>query len=274
MPLILIPIILAVVVGFGSGYITVDLSGSANEQKQVLEEHTLPTDTLVIEQIPSPTPTQKPQVAYKQPEATPKPTTSNDPDPIINCKALPGTQCEGQSLRIRKSECLTKGINSCCQIGSGWKLMSNAECTKVQNNEVAYLQTKINQLNNLIAKKKSVEGSNRIAELEKEVNSQIEKSKQDLEEFRKQTRGETDQFIQSSEENRRRLYQELDKGIAETEARIKQSEERQKKEFYDLCVGNVFTKYDKNKYLIRTGKDQSIVRQYNDELIQCGILYK
>lgn len=278
MPLIIIPLILAIVVGFSSGFISVDLSGSGNQEKQPLVEQIPATETLVIEpSLPSPTPTPKPQVAYKQPEAapnTPKPTTSNDSDPIINCKAPPDSPCTGQSLKIKKSECLTKGINSCCQIGNGWKLMSKVECAKAQNNEVVYLQAKISQLNNLLAKKRSVEGSDRIAELERQVNAQIEKSKQDLEEFSRQTRTETNQFIQSSEENRRRLYQELDKSIAETEARLKQAGDKRKQEFYELCAGNVFTKYDRFPGRLRIERDNSLVKQYEDELAQCAFLYK
>ena len=70
------------------------------------------------ENIPTPTPTNKP---------IPK---TIDSDPIIDCKSS-YPNCNGSSIRVHQSQCSNI---TCCQIGSSWSVFpSNEECNKAQN---------------------------------------------------------------------------------------------------------------------------------------------
>lgn len=272
MPLIIIPLILAVVVGLSSGFISVDLLGSRNQEEQTLAEQIPATENLVIELTPSPIPTPKPQVAYKQPESTPKPTT--DLDPIVNCHGAKGGQCENQTIKLRRSECNGSSSFVCCQVDNGWKLMSRSECAKAQNNEATNRGTEQKAKLEAELSRQEALSAIRKAERERKGNDLLEKSRKDFEDFRKQSSSDTDQFIQKSRDDFKRVTDDTDKSIAETKARIKQSEERQKKEFYDMCAGNVFTKYDRYPGRLRIERNNSLVKQYEDELAQCAFLYK
>ncbi len=238
------------------------------------------TETVVVE----PTPTSKPQVVYKQLEPTPKATTTpTDQDPVIQCKWSKESKCAGQSVNLRKSEC--EGY-VCCQVNNGWNLMSKAECTKAQNNKVADLEVKINESRRLRQKDRDAESETRKAEERKRVDELIAKSRQDFEDYKKLSRETMDQTRKLTEEAKSR-FKELGKVDAETEARLKQSAENRKKEFYNMCVGNVNAKYRRDQgampeygrvqqdvYYGRDDRFTSGTRRYNDEIAQCAFLYK
>jgi hypothetical protein len=257
MPLIIIPLIIGlIVVGFGGGVVTQDFFKSNNQEEQVL----------VIEPTPSPiiTPTSKPQVVYKPSEAIPTPLV--DQDLVIKCNWSKGSKCEGKSVNLRKSECPSGGSYVCCQIEDTWQLITSTTCSKIHQNNAIYAERMRKVIEGSTEKRKAIIDS---------FSTTATAARQDFEDYKRQTSSETDQFIQSSGE---KFRQDLDKitetSIVEGEAMTKQLKERQNKELYDLCAGNVFTKYDRNSDRLRIERNNSLVKQYEDELAQCAFLYK
>jgi hypothetical protein len=272
MPLIVIPLIIGlIVVGFGGGIVTQDFFESNNQEEQVL----------VIEPTPSPiiTLTSKPQVVYKLPEATPTPLV--DQDPVITCNWSKGSKCEGQSISLRKSECPSGGSYVCCQVEDTWQLITSTTCSKIRQNDAIYAEKMLKVIEDSTEKRKAIKdnflstAATNLEKMKREAADMSEKSRKDLEDYKKQTSSETDQFIQSSGE---KFRQDLDKitetSIMKGEAMTKQLKERLNKELYDMCAGNVFTKYDRNSGRLRIERNNSLVKQYEDELAQCAFLYK
>ncbi|MEK7504450.1 MAG: hypothetical protein AAB550_03040 [Patescibacteria group bacterium] len=279
MPLLIPLIIGLIVVGFGSGVVTQDLFGSNSQEEQTLAEQI----------SASPTPTSKPQVVYKPPETTSIPLI--DKDPVITCNWSKGSKCEGQSVNLRKSECPSGGSYVCCQAGDTWQLITSTTCLKIRQNDAAYAEKMRKVIEDSTEKRKVITEKNNAMwekskdDLEKrrrEARESMEKSRQDFENYKQQTSADTDQFIQKTRDDFERRTKDNDKSIAETKARIKQSEERQKKEIYDMCVGLINDKYS-NKSGGIIGQSGGVSggvyygtenRAYQDELSGCSILLK
>ncbi len=269
MPLLIPLIIGLIVVGFGGGVVTQNLFGSNSQEEQTLAEQI----------SASPTPTLKPQVVYKPPETTSIPLI--DQDPVIKCNWSKGSKCEGQSVNLRKSECSSGGSYVCCQVGDTWQLITNISCSKIHQNDIVYAEKMRKVIEDSTEKRKVIKdnflstAATNLEKMKREAADMSEESRKDLEDYKRQTSSETDQFIQSSREKFRQDLDRITKtSIVEGEARIKQLKERQNKELYDLCAGNVFTKYDRNSDRLRIERNNSLVKQYEDELAQCAFLYK
>ncbi len=119
--------------------------------------------TRVTISIGVPTPTYIPtsSITSEPPEEKLAPSHFES-DPITICYAPSGSNCEGQSLKVRRSECHSKGLYSCCMINNEWILMSTDTCIIEQT----ILQKKISDIKRLMDKKEEIQVQARNAEAE------------------------------------------------------------------------------------------------------------
>lgn len=219
-------------------------------------------------EIPNPT-----SIHPTTPNSQQKIVPTVNPDPIVNCKAQMGSKCEGQSVKLKKSQCLSmRTTYACCQIGNMYKILTKTECFAAQNSETTSTMA---LLLKLLAKRKEIEGnSSPLAGLEQEINAKIKKMNDDFEEYKKLSENTVSEFKNYKETTMNNLKQQQAKDYAELMEKLKQSEQIRKEELYKLCLSSVEAAYPSLRDKIIGDQYTDTTKKYIEELTQCSILYK
>ena len=183
-------------------------------------------------------------------------------DPIINC-----TFKHKGAISMLKSQCV---VSFECPIDKNYFIYtSSAKCIR---DIKTYGQARIDALKSLISQRKIVSNTPVSTNYDGALQSRLEQSQKDYEDYKKMIETKTstiDEQFKSFEE----YLNEVGKHTSAYSDSVNQQLKQQNQHFYDLCVGNVQTKYQPY-HINTTTQNKSIVDKYNDEIAQCGILYK